>query len=117
MMKFKTLYLIQTLKNNREEHKDIFLDALEGYKKKAISAFEQKIKEIVRGKKMNLYIDLTQPEDMTKEYDVAIKMFEMTCDEEVELSTSEFRSFVMDDWDWKDSFTTSNSQYTNKLRN
>lgn len=113
-MKFNKEELVQTLKENREEHREIFLDALEGYKKQVIRAFEEKIEKVKEGEKVDLYTRLVQPVDKTHEYDVAIKMFEMTCDPEIELSMTQFRCFVMDDWEWKAQFEEANSSYTAK---
>ncbi len=52
--------------------------------------------------------------DMTKEYDRVIKMLEMSVDTQIELSSSEFQNYVMDDWAWSDNAKLSNSTYTAK---
>lgn len=106
--------LMEKLKKNREEHREIFLEALDGFRKKAIQMLEERLTLAKAGKYFDLYLHIVQPVDQTKDYDRAIKMLEMSIDASVELSERDFQQYVLDDWSWKDQFLTSNSLYSGK---
>ena len=106
--------LLSMLKKNREEHREVFLEALEGFRKKAIQMLEERLTLAKAGKHFDLYLHIVQPVDQTKDYDRAIKMLEMSIDVSVELSERDFQQYVLDDWSWKDQFLISNSLYSGK---
>lgn len=106
--------LLTTLKKNRDEHREIFLEALDGYHKAAVKALEDRVAEAKQNKKISLAFRLIEPQDQTKQYDRVIKMLEMSVDEIVELTQSEFAMYVMDDWNWTGQFLASNSTYSAK---
>jgi len=109
--------LLTRLRKNRKEHREIFLEALEGFRKAAIQAFEKRIELIKQRKKISLHVSLDQPQDMTKEYDRVIEMLEMHLGNDIEVTAKEFRNYVQDDWSWSQSFYTSNSSYSEKAMN
>ena len=109
---YSTATIKEILKNNREEHRTIFLEAQEGYRKAVIAAFEERLADARKGKRVNTYINLVEPVDQTKEYDRAIRMLELTKDTEIELTEQQFANYVMDQWQWSRQFTTSNSLYS-----
>lgn len=109
--------LLTIIRKNRNEHREIFEEALDGYKKKMITYLESMIVELRKGNRISHHISLIQPIDQTKEYDRAIKMFEMSVDDIVELDEESFANFVLDDWSWKDNFINSNSVYSAKAAN
>jgi len=102
------------LRKNRAEHHDIFLEAVEGYKKEAVRLLEDHIKAIKEGKVRIVQVFLPQPVDYTKDYDRAIKMLEMSVNTNVELDDKSFQQYIMDDWSWKDQFIAANSTYSGK---
>ncbi len=51
------------------------------------------------------------PEDHTRDYDRRIKMYEMDIDDTIEMTEQEFAQYVLDDWGWKQAWTTSNTAY------
>lgn len=104
--------LLETLKKNRAEHRKIFLEALEGYRKEAIKQLEQQLERAKKGKKFDIYISLEQPQDQTKDYDRAIGMLELSLDTEVTLAESDYRNYVLDEWGWKGQFLSSNRAYS-----
>lgn len=112
IVRVKKTELLEKLKANRDEHRQIFLEALDGYHEAAMAALEERIKEAKENKRVNLFFTLEQPVDQTKEYDRVIKMLEMSVDDEVELTQQEFANYVMDDWSWMGQFLASNAQYS-----
>jgi hypothetical protein len=105
---------LEILKKNRTEHKSIFLEAVEGYKKQVLEILERHIADIKAGKVQYISIQLPKPEEHTKDYDRAIKMLEMSIDDAIEMDEHSFSSYIMDDWSWKRQFLGSNSSYSLK---
>jgi hypothetical protein len=103
--------LLEAIKENRNGHRDLFLKAVEGYQTEALRMLKDHINKIKSNKLYPVFINLPVPEDHTKDYDRIIKMIEMDSRAEIELTESEFKMYVMDDWNWKAQWTTSNSAY------
>jgi hypothetical protein len=68
--------LLDLLRNNRDGHRKIFLEALEGYREQAIRELECMLREAKRGKRIRRRVQLVEPMDQTKDYDRAIRMME-----------------------------------------
>jgi len=108
--------LLEILKKNREAHRAIFEDALVGYRKEAIRLLDKALKDAKEGRKINTWIQLQEPVDQTKDYDRAIKMIEMSVDENIEINEGDFQCYVLDDWQWKTQFLHTNAMYTSVNR-
>lgn len=111
-IKVKKEELLNVLRENRTKHRQIFEEAIEGYRKTVIAEFERRLDDAKAGRKIDIRFTLPQPVDQTKDYDRAIGMLEMTIDDVIHLEEIEYRQYVMDDWSWKQSFLTSNSTYS-----
>lgn len=97
--------LLEALRANREDHRKIFEEALVGYAKEAQAELREHLKRLAAGKRRNIYIQKIVPEDHTRDYDTAIRMFEMALGETVVLKEKDFRQYVMDDWGWAKQFS------------
>ena len=106
--------LLLTVKANRGRHREIFEEALQGYRKQAVELLEQRLDQLRRGSIIAITIHLPEPADHTKDYDRVIRMLEMDLRAQVELNEHDFAAYVMDDWQWKRQFLTSNSIYSAK---
>lgn len=106
--------LLVTLKENRSKHREIFLDAQEGYRKAVIAELEKMLEEARDNKRIRRSVQLTEPVDQTQDYDAAIAQLEFEINPTVKLSQGDFHCFVLDKWSWKNQFAASNSQYTSK---
>lgn len=104
--------LLDILKKNKTTHRKIFLEAQDGYRKLAIKELDKMLKNARDGKKFERMISLVAPQDMTKEYDNTIAMLEMSVEDEIVLTATQFQNFVQDDWTWKANFLLSNSSYS-----
>lgn len=109
--------LITKLRENREEHRAIFEEALSGWKEKVTKALEDAYQDALAGKEFRVHFGLERPEDHTEDYDQAITMLEMSLDEELVLTYSEFRQYVMDEWGWHHAFAASTMAYSETARN
>lgn len=110
--KVNTNELVSILKVNREKHRAIFLEAQEGFRKVAIEALEKRLADAREGKRIQLYLELIEPADQTKDYDRVIQMLQMSTESVTELSEREFAQYVQDDWQWKQNFLHANSTYS-----
>lgn len=108
--------LLEQLEANRDAHRDVFIEALAGYKAKVLELLEEKIERVRKNAVERVYIDLPMPEDHTEDYDRAIATLKWTLLDEVTLTIQEFDMYVRDSWGWKRQWTTSNSVYAASLQ-
>src|SRR5882672_9749970 len=74
--------LLGILHKNRATHREIFEEAVEGYRKMAVNTLEEHITRIKSKKGVSqVYVHLTQPMDRTRDYDHIIGLLEMSVDE------------------------------------
>lgn len=104
--------LLNVLLKNRDAHKAIVKEAREGYVIKAREALERRLKDLAEGKIVSLDFNLTVPVDNTKAYNTVIGMLQMSAEQTITLSASEYRCLVEDNWGWKQQFLFANSQYS-----
>lgn len=97
--------------NNREAHRDVFEDALDGFHRRLKAELEQRVRDLKAGRHINQYIGLPEPEDHTADYDRVILMAQMSVEDTITLSEDEFAMYVMDQWRWKQDFTDTASRY------
>ncbi len=112
--------LLSVLKENRERHIQDYKTACVGYREVALRRIEegfQEAREVVDRLKegqtvaVGFRISLSVPVSYEKAYDQIIRMMEMSVDTEIVLTASQFACFVMDDWEWKEEWASSNAQY------
>jgi len=110
--------LVLKLKENRAKHAEIYADAIEGYRTEMADFIEmaginlaqmhidlmnaEKVEEV---KPHSTLKDLPSfPSNALDSYDEAIELFEWDEAPTTELGIDEFRSYVLDKWDWQESF-------------
>lgn len=104
--------LAAIITKNRDAHREIFLESVEGYRKRVVEILEDHIKRVRSGKLERVSISLPEPADHTRDYDRALGMLEMSVDDEVVIDEQRYSELVMDDWGWKNQFLTTNSAYS-----
>lgn len=108
----KKAELREKIQTNRDAHKAIFDEAVEGYREKIIGLLEEHLKRVKKGKMETIRIWLPVPEDHTGDYDRVLAMLDMSVDEEITIDQNTFSSYVMDEWHWKGEFLSTNSAYS-----
>lgn len=104
--------LIARLRANRETHRGIFLEALEGYRASLLEILENHVKLLENGKlPKTQHIRIDPPADYTRDYDRVISMLEMDKGTDFTLSETDFAQYVLDDWAWKRQWSIENSGY------
>lgn len=103
--------LVNALTENRKKHKADYEKACEGYRDDMRTTLKDFVGKLSSGENVAVIIRDMPPEDHTKDYDVALKMLEMSVEQTIELSQEDFHHLVLDDWDWKRGWMMSNSKY------
>ena len=99
--------LVAILKKNREAHGRIFEEALDGYFKQTVKELEEHIERLRKGERVSISIERVAPRDHTRDYDRALGMVEMAIGETIELSETDYKFYVDDDWGWQAHFAES----------
>jgi DNA polymerase II small subunit/DNA polymerase delta subunit B len=115
-VKIRKEELLEALKKNRATHRKIFEEAQEGYREEAIKLLDKALDDARKGKEIKTFIQLQAPIDQTKDYDRAIRMIEMSVEDVIEIDEKDFACYIMDDWDWKRQFLTTNAFYSKTLK-
>lgn len=102
---------IQKVSANRHNHRAVFEEALEGYRARLVTELERRLGDLRKGRRIDQYIGLPEPEDHTEDYDRILQMAAMSVRDTVDLSEDEFGRYVMDQWDWKQAFNHSTAVY------
>ena len=58
-------------------------------------------------------LGLVYPQDHSRDYDRAIRMMQSSIFDEVKLTTDEYDAYVLNNWEWKQNFLTTNTVYLN----
>lgn len=106
--------LLGIVKENRNKHKKEYFELIKAYRVKVGELLTEELEKVVSGEKFNLRFDALKPESHVKEYDLSIRMIEMSVDENIEIDQYTFNQLVNDEWDWKHVFSSSrmsNSTY------
>lgn len=109
----ETAKLLEIVRANYLRHKKIYKEAVEGFlvdAKKRIGAELENIRNNDGTK--NVHLSIAAPTNHNDTYETAIKMLELTKDEEIVLGYTDFNNLVMDKWDWQNRFLLSNSIYS-----
>src|SRR5262249_49279311 len=104
--------LVTILKKNRKAHHDIFLEAQKGFRQVVTDELEKRLELARKGKRIDQYLHLPEPQDHTRDYDRIISMLEMDLADIVELSEGDYAKYVLDDWQWKREFLGTNRAYS-----
>ena len=115
---FDKAIIIGKLESNRKKHVKQFEKTWASFIKKQVARFEKVIKEFNNLKSDDAVpqagILLPIPDDHTEDYDLAIEMLKLATNAEVTMSAQQYERFMLDRWDWKDRFETTNAFYAGR---
>jgi hypothetical protein len=103
--------LVAIITENRAAHRDLFLRAVEGYRSFVTRELEDKLDQLRDGKLVESWSRYPIPEDHTRDYDRVLRMLDLDERDQMELTEQETAWFIMDDWEWKRQWNTSNTAY------
>lgn len=122
-VKIEQKKLLEVLKENRSKHESDFNKSVEGYEKEIVEVSEKNVKlakkvaslvkegDIAEANKIYFEQLPQHPKSYLDHYNRAIRMVELSADEIIELEAEVFNQLVMDEWNWKLSFVSSNAKY------
>ena len=113
-VKIKKQELLDVVKSNRDEHKEIVAEALQKYRELAVAELDKMLADAKAGKRIRRTVSLTEPMDQTPEYNKAIRQIEMSAEDVIELDDNEFSEYVLNEWRWQKQFLHSNRGYSAK---
>ena len=114
-VKINKAKLLKKVKDNRKQHRDLFLKAQEGFRADVIEELDRALERARNGEVKRFVSILPEPQDHTKDYDRVITMLEMSVDTNIELDEEAFKAYVMDDWVWKGQALATNTMYAAKM--
>lgn len=103
--------LIETLIQNRDEHRAIFEKAQEVYRERMIEELDRALADARAGRKIARQFHLPVPEDHTEDFDTAIQMMEWETGDTIELEQHDFQCYVQNQWRWRASFAGNTEAY------
>lgn len=113
-VKINKTELLARLVKNREQHTKLYKAAEIGYRKKAIAKMAALLKQAQRGGEIVTVFRMPEPVNNSTEYNRVIAMLEMSVDEVIELTSHQFNSYVLDQWEWSGTVIASNLGYVSK---
>lgn len=107
--------LLDKLQNNLEEHRTGVEKAQVNYRRKVLDELERRLLDAKDGKPLDVsvFARMPVPRSYAAEYEQAIEELAWHTGEEIELSSRDFRRYVLDQWEWQGQFIASNSAYMN----
>ena len=112
-IKVKKIDLIDKIRKNKIKHCEMYVLAVEAYKKEADYQLKKLRRDLNSGN-MDLNLRLITPDNKSGNYDKLITMFEMEVEEFVELTQAEFNEYIHDETEFAMSVMVSNTMYLNR---
>jgi len=109
------LQLLEILQKNRDNHVELYKEALEGSIVETKKRLEEKLDLINKGTIESLTVSFTPPQNHEKTYNQAIKMVSLNVNNTIELDAATFNNLVLDDWAWSSAWFTRNSSYSSNI--
>jgi hypothetical protein len=105
--------LIDKLQTNLAEHQAKVEKAQKNYRQKVMEELERRLADGRNGRPLDvsIFASMPVPRSFAREYEQAIEELRWHTEETIELSSRDFKRFVLDNWDWAPQFAASNSAY------
>lgn len=102
--------LLKIVRENKEKHIKEYEEAVNDFRLAVIKISNENM-EIVNAGKVDIKSLPVKPTSYESNYVRAIRMLELSVDTVIELNQYDFAKLVLDEWEWKQIFSTSNSSY------
>lgn len=109
-VKLNKTELLGIVRANKEKHIKEYKEALQDFKLAVIKVCNENM-ELAEAGKVELKAMPPKPYSYEDSYTRAIRMLELSIDDVIEIDEHTFNQLVLDEWQWKQAFSTSNSTY------
>ncbi len=107
--------LLPIVRENLEKHNNIFNASVSGYWQKAEEILTDKLAKVKKQEQVDNYLGVTYPVSYVDHYNKVIRMLELSVEDNIKLSSSEFDAYVRNEWTWKANFLGTNGIYCSGL--
>ncbi len=118
---FPKTVLAEKVAANMRVHANTYAEAMRGFRSEVIGTLREKLCEVeeyeddwdgdVSHGRTGLYLSIQGPEFHGDDYERVLAMLTMTNQDFIALTEEQFAKYVMDEWDWTESFRVSTSTY------
>jgi hypothetical protein len=113
-VKVEKAELMKILQDNKKKHIKEFDESVKDYKKAALKVAKEHV-ELAKSGDLDQIAKIRampqRPTSYEDSYNRAIRMMELSVDDEIELEEQIFNQLVLDEWMWKTAFTASGALY------
>lgn len=102
--------LLDTMRANRDQHREEYIEARKKYQQKAVEELRARLARAEDGD-IDLVFDLPKPVDYTESYEDAIQMIEWEIDGDITLDHQLFQRYVLNKWEWQQVFAAATRSY------
>lgn len=113
-IKMNRVSLLDIVRTNQAKHVSEFNEATEDYKVLVLQLAQANLKLAKTGdlaQFKNMKGVPSAPTSYEKDYGRAIRMLELSVEDIIEVEEDVFNQLVLDEWQWKNHFTASNTLY------
>jgi hypothetical protein len=106
--------LMKVLQDNKKKHVKDFEESVKDYKKAALKVAKEHVELAKTGDLDQIAKIRAMPQRPTSyedSYNRAIRMMEMSIEENIELEEQIFNQLVLDEWSWKNNFVATGALY------
>jgi hypothetical protein len=113
-VKIDRLELLLIVRENKQKHIEDYLEAVEDFKLAAIAIATENLTLATSGD-VNQIVKMkgcpTKPVSFENSYTRAIRMLELSVENVISVEEDVFNQLVLDEWTWKQSFTSNSIMY------
>lgn len=121
-LSFRVTDITAKIEENRQTHALDYETAMQGYREavaEGVKTLNAATAEFVAGhgpeepyqKALTALRMLPKPQDFLAEYDRALEMLDLSSAEEITLDEHDYRRYMRDEWEWKNTFLATSSTY------
>lgn len=110
--KMSKVVLMKALIGNRDLHAGEWEKAMDGYLKECEYWLTEQLALVHASEEPNMYCELQKPISHDQDYTTVIAMLEHTVEATIELDQRQYRSYVENNWEWREQWALSNSRYS-----
>jgi hypothetical protein len=107
----ETAKLAAIIVDNKNKHRDEFAQSIAGWTKETIEKLKINLDILERNSIEPMLEIESKPQSHLVDYERALQMLAVCCDDKIVIEVDEFRKLVQDDWHWKHHWVASNSKY------